>query len=300
MRNGPPDITIAIISTDTLSFLLPCLRSVFDNSRGLDLEVYVIDNASREALAPVIAEQFPQVQVLRNDTRLGFSSNNNIILGQGHGRHLMLLNDDTVILNDALRTMMRFLDDHPDAGAVGASLQNGDGSFQAAFARFPHPVLEGILPATNWVRPPSNADPLQVDSVYGAALMVRREIIERVGVLDTRFDPIYSEEVDWCYRIKMAGWKIYSLPDAKVIHYGSQTMNRAVPRKYELLLSHKLLFFRKHGGPAATTIYRLSLGLATLGKATWWSVADLLGGKAFNAKERRELHWHLLKNLRRL
>ena len=155
------------------------------------------------------------------------------ILGQGHGRHLMLLNDDTVILDDALRTMVRFLDDHPDAGAVGASLQNGDGSFQAA-RLFPHPVLEGILPATNWVRPPSNADPLQVDSVCGAALMVRREIIEQVGVLDTRFDPIYSEEVDWCYRIKKAGWKIYSLPDAKVIHYGSQTMNRAVPRKYEL------------------------------------------------------------------
>lgn len=266
----------------------------------MSLEVFLVDNDSSDGTADEVRVRYPQVKIIHNAVRQGFSTNNNTVLAQGAGRYLMLLNDDTVILGDALAILVRFLDDNPRAGAAGAALQNADGSFQAAFARFPHPILEGIRPATNWVRAPAQMTPIEVDSVCGAALIVRREILDQVGGLDTAFDPIYSEEVDWCYRIKQAGWKVYSLPAARVVHYGSQTMNRAVPRKYQLLLSHKLLYFRKHHGRLGATAYRLSLGAATLAKVAWWSMVAIGSPDSTHAREKTQLHLKLLKGIRGL
>lgn len=300
MEESRPDLTISVISANNLPLLLPCLESVFAAPHALSLEVFLVDNDSSDRTADEVQARYPQVKIIRNTVRQGFSTNNNMVLAQGAGRHLMLLNDDTVILGDALAILVRFLDDHPRAGAAGAALQNADGSFQAAFARFPRPILEGIRPATSWVRAPGQMTPMEVDSVCGAALVVRREILDDVGGLDSAFDPIYSEEVDWCYRISQAGWKIYSLPAAQVIHHGSQTMNRAVPRKYELLLSHKLLYFRKHNGWLGATAYRLSLGAATLGKVAWWSLASIGGPNAAHAREKTQLHLQLLKGIRGL
>lgn len=191
----------------------------------------------------------PQVQVIRNPQRLGFSTNNNLVLRQGQGRYLMLLNDDTLVLKDALDILVGLMDRHPEAGAAGSLLLNPDRSFQATFAFFPSSDRSAL--ALRQLVPPGAAQaarPFEVDSVCGAAMVVRRAVIDSVGVLDTAFDPIYSEEVDWCYRIKQAGWKVFAVPQSQIVHYGSQTMNKAVPRKYELLWAHKLVYFRKHKG----------------------------------------------------
>jgi len=294
-----PDLTISIISADNLDLLLPCLGSVFAATQRITLEVFLVDNASTDDTARIVATEFPKVKVVRNFQRLGFSTNNNLVLSQGQGRHLMLLNDDTVVLDGVLDEMVAFMDAHAEAGVVGSYLLNPDQSLQAAFANFPQPLLEAVLPATNWTlsKAQRQRDPFEVDSVCGAAMLVRREVVEQVGVLDTAFDPIYSEEVDWCYRIKQAGWRIYSLPQSRIIHYGSVTMNRAVPRKYELLLSHKALFFRKHMGKAAANIYRTTLGLTTTFKVVWWTGRSLFDKRY---AERRKLHWYLLKRISRL
>jgi len=299
MEPSRPDLTISIISADNLTLLLPCLRSVFASTHRLTLEVFVVDNASTDGTAEAVAAEFPQVKVIRNTRRLGFSTNNNLVLRQGQGRYLMLLNDDTVVLDGALDTLVAFMDDHPEAGAVGSYLLNPDRSLQAAFASFPHPVIEAILPATSWTLAKARRQrgPFEVDSVCGAAMLVRREVLDQVGVLDTAFDPIYSEEVDWCYRIRQAGWKIYALPQSRVIHYGSVTMNQAVPRKYELLLSHKALFFRKHGGKTSAIIYRAILGLTTACKVAWWTARSLFDKKH---TDRRTLHLYLLSRIFRL
>lgn len=295
----PPDLTLSIISANNLAQLLPCLRSAFNSTHDVTLEVYVVDNASNDGTAAVVRAEFPQVKIIRNETRLGFSTNNNTVLRRGRGRYLMLLNDDTVILDDALDRMVAFMDAHPEAGAVGSYLLNPDGTFQPAFARFPHPIVEALWPASNWshrlIKKPSQ--PFEVDSVCGAAMLVRRHVIEQVGILDTAFDPIYSEEVDWCYRIKQAGWKIYTLPQAQIVHYGSQTMNRVVPRKYELLLSHKLLFFHKHMGRFTAETYRLTLGLSTSFKLLAWTLYSLADPKHQSSRDKRRLHWYLLKRL---
>jgi N-acetylglucosaminyl-diphospho-decaprenol L-rhamnosyltransferase len=299
-----PDLTLSVISADNLELLLPCLRSVFASTHRVSLEVFVVDNASTDGTAAAVRAEFPRaefpgVHVLRNETRLGFSTNNNLVLHRGQGRYLMLLNDDTVVLEGAPDHLVDFMDAHPEAGAAGAFLLNADGSFQPAFARFPRPVIEGLWPVGAWSHQLMRGSdrPLEVDSVCGAAMLVRREVIEQVGVLDTAFDPIYSEEVDWCYRIKQAGWRIYACPQAQIVHYGSQTMNRVVPRKYELLLSHKMLFFRKHAGPGAASAYRLSLGISTAGKVLWWTLAGLWPKDRQRSRERRELHWYLLRRL---
>jgi len=294
-----PDLTISIISADNLDLLLPCLRSVFDHTHNITMEVFVVDNASTDGSASVVKATFPQITVIRNKVSRGFSTNNNLVLNQGIGRYLMLLNDDTLVLDGALDRMVEFLDTHPQAGAVGGFLLNADGSFQPAFARFPHPFTEALWPATNWsYRSARQAtDPHKVDSVCGAAMLVRRQIIDQVGVLDTAFDPIYSEEVDWCYRIVQAGWQIYVLPQARIIHYGGQTMNRSLSHKYELLLSHKALFFRKHMGAISAGIYKVILGLSTSIKLIWWILVTLIKRGHRDSKERMNLQWYLLNRI---
>lgn len=292
------DLTVSMISTDNLGLLVPCLRSISDNTHRISLEVYLVDNASTYPLLSEVHRAFPEVQIIRNKQRLGFSTNNNLVLARGTGRYLMLLNDDTLVLDNALDNLVEFMDRNPEAGAVGARLLNPDGSVQPYCARFPNPIIEAIYPSINWSYSLGKMDGArEVDSVCGAALLVRREVYESVGGLDTSFDPIYSEEVDWCYRIRNAGWKICALPSAQVIHYGSYTMNRAVPRKYELLLSHKAAFFRKHHGSREATTYKSVLRISTLAKLAWWSAAARLKPSSEAYQERRALHRHILDRI---
>lgn len=293
------DLTLSIISADNLELLLPCLQSIFDNTGQVSLQVFVVDNASSDGTAAAVSDAFPEINVIQNLEKLGFSSNNNLVLEQSQGRYAMLLNDDTLVRAGALDHMVAYMDAHPHVGAAGAYLLNPDGSFQPSYARFPHPLLEGLLPTTIWTHriTAHNGQPFAVDSVCGAAMLVRRQAMQEVGLLDTAFDPIYSEEVDWCYRIKKAGWEIVTLPQAEIIHYGSQTMNRVVPRKYELLLSHKLHYFRKHNGSVAANIYRAALGLTTVTKLLWWSLRQTLPARNRHSREKRDLHWYLLKRL---
>jgi GT2 family glycosyltransferase len=294
-----PDLTISIISADNLDLLLACLRSVFENTHNVALEIYVVDNASTDKTAEIVQVTFPQVKIIQNESRQGFSTNNNMVLDQGLGRYLMLLNDDTLVEDGALDRLVEFLDTHPQAGAVGSFLLNPNGSTQPAFARFPHPFIEALWASTlcSYKSERQAEEPFEVDSVCGAAMLIRQEVIEQVGVLDTAFDPIYSEEVDWCYRIKQAGWQIYTLPQARIIHLDGQTMNRAMPRKYELLLSHKMLFFRKHNGIGAANVYKTTLIFSTAIKLVWWSLITMLKSDRQVSRERTHLHWYLLKRI---
>lgn len=291
-----PDLTISIISADNLDLLLPCLRSIFEQTHQITLEVYVVDNASTDNTAAAVQVEFPQVQLIKNETRLGFSTNNNIVLERGQGRYLMLLNDDTLILDGALDTLVNFANGHPDAAVMGSWLLNPDLSYQQAYAKFPHPLIEPILSSSYWAALKADKkaqNSFEVDIVSGAALLVRKEILDVVGKLDPSFDPIYSEEFDWCYRIKKAGYKIYIVPESQIIHYGSQTMNRTVLRKFNLMYKHKALFFEKHHGKLAAHNFRMLLALISVTKACFYQVISVIEG--VSAKERAALHWHIAR-----
>jgi hypothetical protein len=291
-----PDLTVSIISAGNLELLLPCLRSVFESTHRVSLEVYLVDNASTGGTAAAVEAGFPQVQVLRNEELQGFATNNNRVLRRGRGRYLMLLNDDTLVLPGAFDRMVQFMDGHPDAGAVGSSCLNPDLSYQQSFSDFPSPWYEGWWTSVDWlyrVRKKGPQEPKEVDCVSGACMMVRREVARQVGLLDTAFDPIYAEETDWLFRIKKGGWKVYTLPGARVIHYGGETMNRTPLRKIELLQAHKALFFRKHHGPHAAWFFKVSLMVASALKAMAWLV--LMPLKGGTARAKFKAHWHLAK-----
>jgi len=250
------------------------------------MEVFVVDNACTDGSAEAIAAEFPQVRLIRNEVCKGFSTNNNLALARATGRHLMLLNDDTVVRGDAFRHMVAFMDERLEAGAVGANLANPDGTRQQAFFRPPQPLYDALRPFSDWMRP-LHCDPgapCEVGSVHGACMLVRRETADQVGLLDTDFDPLYSEETDWCHRIRQAGWKVYHLPQAEVVHYGSQTMNRAPLHKLDRLYEKKALFFRKHWGSGAVWTFKVALFFCSLVKMLGWMLVYPLRRQLASAK----------------
>lgn len=295
-----PDLTLSIICTDNRAMLRDCLESLFGTTQRASLEVYVVDNASSDGTSDMLAADFPRVHIIRNETRLGFTSNNNLVLERAAGRHAMLLNDDTLVLDGAVDAMVAFMDAHPDAAVVGGQLLNPDRTLQASAYWFPHPVLEAFHPLTDrWrVLFPAGEEAVEVDWVHGASLMVRREMVVKVGGLDPDFNPIYSEETDWCYRIRQAGGRIFTLPAARFIHFGGQTMNRVPARRVELLYAKRTLYFRKHGGQGTAWVFKGSLWLASLLKLVAWLA--LYPFRRERARDEIPLHWHMVRRALRL
>jgi N-acetylglucosaminyl-diphospho-decaprenol L-rhamnosyltransferase len=292
-----PDVTVSIINTNNRQMTLDCLRSVFANTHRVRLEVFVVDNACTDGSAEAIQAEFPQVRLIRNEHRLGFSTNNNMVFRQAQGRYLLMLNDDTLVQPGALDGMVEFMDAHPRAGVVGARLLNPDGSNQPAFADFPgpgdflQPLLTRLQP-NKW----DVAAPIRVDSVCGACMMVRRQVAESVGVLDTEFDPLYVEEREWCFRIHQQGWDIYHLPSARVIHFGGQTSKRTSEIMTRHVYMHRLLFCRKHYSKSRVFVYQLFLSTVALLKTLAWGLRALLtaGERRAKAIERMRCHSTLI------
>lgn len=290
-----PDISISIVNTNNREVVLQCLASVFETSSDLDLEVIVVNNACTDGSTQAIATRYPQVRLIEHSQMLGFSTNNNLAFAQACGRYLMLLNDDTIVQPGAFQAMVAFMDSHPEAGVVGALLLNADGSFQKCYDHNPHPLYDGLQPLSEYLfpLPPSHGLPLQVGTVHGACLMVRRSAAETIGYLDTRFDPLYSEETDWCFRFRKAGWKVYHLPAARVIHLEAKTMNRAPVKRYERIFEKKAVFFRKHYGWGTVALYKTCLFGINLAKALVWSLLWGTGKKS--ADDEAKIHWNMVR-----
>lgn len=269
-----PDLTISIVNSNNCAMLERCLRSIFATARGPELEVIVVDNASTDASVEMVRREFPQVCVLLGTESLGFSANHNRALERGAGRYLLVLNDDTEILPGALERMLAFMDAHPEAGACGAKLLNPDGSLQRTANRFPT-LAFGIFEALGIDRRfPNNpvrrhniyadwdrSSTREVDAVSGAALMIRREAMAQVGLLDANY-LFYSEEVDWCLRLHQQGWKIYYVADAQIIHYGGSSTSTLAPSKFHRIYWNSFLYYyKKHFGTPAYLLIRALLSV---------------------------------------
>lgn len=240
----PTSLAVVVVSYRTPQYLRQCLTATYASlalSPELAAAVWVIDNASGDGSAELVAAEYPQAHLLTSATNLGFSGGNNAVLRTlGFGGEtgsppelVLLLNSDAEPLGDAIGLMAGFLRGHPRAGAAGARLQYGDGAFQHGVFAFP-----GLLQLWFDLFPPrprrlldsrlngrygralfDAGQPFPVDFALGAALMVRREAIEAVGLLDEGYF-MYAEEVDWCWRMQRAGWPVYCVPAARVIHHG--------------------------------------------------------------------------------
>ncbi|WP_309120857.1 glycosyltransferase family 2 protein [Paenibacillus sp.] len=253
------DLSIIVVNYNTKQLTLDCIRSVFSSATSLNYEVILVDNASTDGTIEAVRERHPEVLTLANTRNVGFSKANNQGMEIASGRYILLLNSDTIVEEHTLETMVRYMDEHADVGASGCKLVLPNGSLDEACKRgFPTP-LASFYYAFGFSKlfpnhPKFNQYKLihlapdqtyEVDCLVGAFMLVRREVIDRIGGLDEEFF-MYGEDIDWCYRIKEAGWRIMYHPATTVIHYkGASSRRKPFKIVYEF---HRAmwLFHRKH------------------------------------------------------
>lgn len=253
-------VTFLIASYNTAGLLDECLASVYAQTQT-SFEVIVVDDASSDGSPAMVREKYPQARLIVNERNVGFVRTNNIGVRHARGTYVLLLNSDTRLLNDAASFLAGYLDAHPEVGACGGCLLNPDGSTQISYGSFPSftQALSGVLflndlfPRAGFpsvgARPEATAmAPRSVDYVSGADLMVRRDLVQRLGLFDELFEA-YCEEVDLCYRLRHeAGQDIMFLPEARILHYGGASYGKLGKRRIGLQYQSYDKFLTKHHG----------------------------------------------------
>lgn len=281
-----PKLSITLVHHEGLSTLHDCLQSLITNAPEVSFELILVDNASTDGAVAMVQEQFPQVRLLQNERRQGFGANQNRAVEASEGEYILLLNDDTVVHPHALDALCRFMDSHPDVGVVGPRLLNPDGSLQQSCYRFPSPLrsfTENLLLTAAFPEHPVLGDyrmwahdsEREVDFVVGAAMLVRCQIIEKVGTLDTNFF-MYFEEIDWQRRITQAGGRVGFCPDAVITHLGGQSSEGLRGRQLVEFNRGHLRYMRKYYGIAGATLHRLLMIVGALLRLSLWNLLALV------------------------
>ncbi|MDD5746758.1 MAG: glycosyltransferase family 2 protein [Candidatus Omnitrophica bacterium] len=284
------DVSVIIVNYNTKEFLKNCLASCYGTIKDLQFEIFVVDNASSDGSALMVERDFPEVKLIKNTENAGFAKANNQAIARSAGKYVLLLNPDIVVYDRAITNMAEFLQREPRASAVGAQLLNPDGTVQVSgyYCKFPtvlqvllfYTALRNLAFRITWLRHAfwqqmNTDDVCEVDQPPGACLMVKKTVIGQVGVLDEAF-PIFFNDVDWCYRIRQSGGKIYYLPQARMLHYGGQSfISEDVGKKIQWsLTSYRGLerVFIKTGRPLQAKILKLILFLDSIVKFPAWAV----------------------------
>ena len=249
------DLSVIIVNWNTKDLLIQCLKSLEQTMKGFKVEVFVVDNGSVDDSVTSVREQFSEATVIQNLMNDGFAKANNQALKLSRGGYVLLLNPDTQVKEGAIRNLKAFMDHHPETGVVGAQLLNPDESKQNSIANFPSlatellnkSVLRWLFPKTFPGKEKTYSGPIEVDSVIGACMMVRREVMEKVGLLDEDYF-LFFEETDWCYRFKNAGWKIYNHPQAEIYHFQGKSAEKEKKRAKVEYYRSRYRFFKKNRG----------------------------------------------------
>ena len=253
------DLSIVIPSYNTKDLLEQSLRTVMDAATGLEVEVLVVDNASRDGSADMVASTFPQVELIRNEENVGFAAANNQALRRIKGRNVLLLNSDTIVRPDTLRCLVEFMEAHPQAGAIGCKILNPDGTLQLSCRRgLPTPMtafckmsgLSRLFPNSPRIARYNLTylDPErthEVDALSGSCMMVRKKAMDQVGLLDEAYF-FYGEDLDWCFRMREAGWKIFYVPQTEIIHFKGESSRAEQMRFRYRFYEAMAIFVRKH------------------------------------------------------
>ena len=264
------DLSIVILNYNTRDHLRRCLTSLraalatdywrsASESGGPRFEVFVVDNASTDGSAAMAQREFPEFEVLQSPRNGGYAYGNNLALRSCHGRAVLLLNPDTELSPGALESLLGYLDEHPQAAIVGPKILRPDGSLDLACRRT-FPTLEVALYrlvglSRLFPKSPRFArynltyldpdQPTEVDSVVGACMLVRRQAIEQVGLLDESFF-MYGEDLDWSFRMKALGWKVLYFPEVSVLHYKGAASEQDSGRITLAFYDAMGIFYRKH------------------------------------------------------
>ncbi|MFC5861911.1 glycosyltransferase family 2 protein [Acidicapsa dinghuensis] len=278
------DISIVIVSFNTRDVLRQSLQTVVQETGNLKIEVFVVDNNSRDGSVEMVHSEFPFVLALSSAVNLGFGAANNLALKQARGKYIVLLNSDAFLRPDALRLAFQHMENAPKVGLAGGRLMSRDSSWQPSARMFPSLrsdflAMSGLAHRfrdsrffgysdRTWADP---TEPAQVDWVPGAFSIIRADALRQVGFFDPDFF-LYSEEVDLCRRIKNAGFNIMYWPDIEIIHIGGESsrqmnsfeMSHVGAQLTRWRMRSTLLYYRKHHGSTAWRAKMLELLLYKL------------------------------------
>jgi len=272
------DLSISIVNTSNWKYLEPCIKAIIDNTQYISYEILVVDNASDDGSADLIAKNFPEVILSITPRRYGFAKNNNINLKKSGGRYLMLLNDDTLVQPNSLENAVAYLDTNPDVGMVGCQMLNPDGTVQYSSGRKFLNLLD-IIWAETGISTAFSKNPVfarriignwdhntirEIDLPQESGMILRQNIINNIGLLDEEFF-MFGEGADWCRRIRQAGWKIVFLPECKIIHFGGTTNQRTSLGMFLQSYKSTYIYFRKESR-IISLCYRIIILLIYFGK----------------------------------
>jgi GT2 family glycosyltransferase len=267
-------LSILIVNWNTRQDLLHCLASITAYPPTCPYEILVYDNASTDGSAEAVAAQYPQVRLEVGTENLGFARANNREAALAKGECWLLLNPDTLVHPGAIDKLLRYLVELPCVAAVGPRLVNSDGSLQLSIWRRPTLFREWWrLFHLDWLYPLSEYPsstltsqlPRRVDVLHGACFLLRREALQNMALFDEDYF-IYSEEIDLCDRLGLAGWELYWVPEAVVTHKGGQSTRQVADEMFIELYRNKIRFFRKRRGQFAGMLYKLILLQASLAR----------------------------------
>jgi GT2 family glycosyltransferase len=246
------DVSAIVVTHNAAEWVQRSLGSL----EGTGAEVIVVDNASTDGTPGLVREKFPEARVIEQKNQ-GFGAGNNAGMRAASGRYYLLLNPDAWLTEGALEKLVAFADEHPEAAVVGPRLLNPDGSLQRSVRGYPSPwriateyfFLRKLGPRTHALNAFfgeqfDHESTREAEYLFGACMLVRREAVDAVGGFDEDFF-LMSEEVDWCYRFREAGWKVLFYPGAEVFHVVGASLN---PRQFHAIVRGHLQFLRKHRG----------------------------------------------------
>lgn len=301
------DISFIIVNWNTRDILIDCLNSIYKTVTDIGFEIYVVDNNSTDGSREATKKRFPDVKLIENKTNTGFAHANNQALRIMQGRFAVLLNTDAVLQEGAIKSLLSFMNNSPEAGIAGVQLLNQDGSRQNSIDNFPSPeteilnksILRFFFPDKYPGKSRIHHNPIEVDSVVGACMMVRKEAMDEVGLFDEDYF-IFLEETDWCFRMHKKGWKVYHVPDARVFHLSGHS-KKNTPWESQIEYYKSLYkFFRKNRGTVSCLTIRIlkpckifiNLVLNILGNLITLFQNENLRNRLL--KYHKLLMWHLL------
>ncbi|RMD52092.1 MAG: glycosyltransferase family 2 protein [Candidatus Thermofonsia bacterium] len=301
-----PDLSIIIVSWNVRELLRQCLLSIRQNQGGLQVEIIVVDGASADGSAEMVREAFPDVVLIACQENVGFPRGNNLGIAAANGRYLLILNPDTEIVGDALPQMVAYMQAHPEVGVLGPQLLYPDGTIQSSRRRFP--TLTTAFFESTWLQPYAPKAVLdhyyaadlpddelaEVDWVMGAAMMLPADVVTAVGGMDPGYF-MYSEELDWCRRIKAAGWRVIYFPQAKIIHHEGKSSEQAIAARHINFNRAKLRYYRKYHGRLAALLLRAFLLKSYVYQIVVEGVKGLLGHKRPLRWQRIKVYWQVIR-----
>jgi len=223
-------LAISIVSYNCLQYLKECLDSIYKNPPGSSYEVVVVDNASTDGTSGFVKKNYPKLRLISNDKNIGFAAANNQAINATSSEYILLINSDCKVYRKSLDRLIKFAGENPETGIIGPRVTNSDGSIQLSCRNFPsffnaaaHTLLVNIYPDNPFSKKYKLMDvsrdkPFKVDWVSGSAMIIRRAALTDTGLLDENYF-MYVEDLDICYRMTQAGWKVFYLPDSEILHH---------------------------------------------------------------------------------